>query len=130
MSLAHGRLLDFKAGELTIGFTPEAGFHRSTVSGNGKAVIEKTLSDLFRQPVRISVAQAPAGSASVAPTLSVAEEEANARVTREKTAEHKLRSHPAVRAALQILGGQIEHIQVLDKDPVVREATDAPEEGL
>jgi hypothetical protein len=129
MSLAHGRLLEFKDGQLTIGFSRESGFHRSTVSGNGKLTIEKTLTELLRQPTRINVVDAPAGTATAAPVMSVAEEEAQAKATREKSAEHKVRSHPAVRAALQILGGQIEHIQVLEKETAPRDSADVPEDG-
>jgi hypothetical protein len=136
MSLAHGRVVDYQDGQLTLGFPNESAFHRSTVSGNGKSIIEKTLSELFQLPIRLTIVEAsgPVTGSANGPVMSLAEEEAHARVSREKSAEQKLRAHPAVRSALQILGGQIEHIQVLDKpSPTtsVSEATpDSAEDGV
>jgi hypothetical protein len=130
MSLAHGRVVDFQDGQITLGFAKEAAFHRATVSGNGKPLIEKTLTHIFGQPIRLTFTESVEAAGTSEPaSLSLAEQETQARVSRERSAEQRLRAHPAVRAALQILGGQIEHIQVLDKEGSLPSETDASEDG-
>ena len=46
---------------------------------------------------------------------SVAEHDASEQRAREATIEAKVRAHPAVRNVMKVLGGQLEHIQVLEK---------------
>jgi len=113
-SLAFGRVLWLRPGEVGLAYPPTAGFHRTTVStGTGKATVEKALSEHFGRPTRLSVEVSSAGDAANQ-TLSVAEEEQQTRVAHEKTTEGRVRTHPAVRATLKLLGGELEHIQVYE----------------
>lgn len=50
---------------------------------------------------------------------SVAEQEADDKATRERAIEAKVRANPAVLSVLKILGGTLEHVQVLE--PAARE---------
>ena len=126
-SLAFGRVVSVKPGEVTLYFPPEQGFHRTTVSApSGRAIVERALSEHYRQPTRLVFSEtAPAG----APMVSVAEADAKDRVAREKSAEGQMRSHPSVRAVLKILGGEIEHIRVIEKERPPAGPVEAPDDG-
>ncbi len=112
-SLGHARLLGIEPRGMRLAFGKEAAFHRATVTGNGKAQIEKTLTELFQRPMQLFVEESDQAYASAAP--SVAEVDAKGKAEREKSAESRIRTHPAVRATLKLLGGEIEHIQVLEE---------------
>jgi hypothetical protein len=121
-SLAFGRLVRLAPGEVVIAFTPEADFHRSTVSGSGRATIEQILSSAFGRPTRLVIDNTGAPQAP----QSIAEVEAKERAAHERTTEARVRSHPAVQSAIKILGGEVEHVQVLERErPVAPE----PEPG-
>jgi hypothetical protein len=113
-SLAYGRLIALRSGEVVVSFPADAAFHRLTVTGAaGRATVEKALAAHFGLPTRIIEESA------AAPTLppSLAEEEARDRAVRERDIEQKVRAHPAVRSTLRLLGGEIEHVQVLEEEP-------------
>ncbi len=117
-SLAQGRLLALRADEVVLAYRPEASFHRTTVTGqSGRVAVERLLSQHFGRPTRIRLDDAAAATAP----KSLAEQEAEARAARELATGQTVRGHPAIRAALRILGGELEHIQVLE-----RERTGAP----
>jgi len=118
-SLKQARLLFLREGEVGVAFRPEASFHRTTVSGqSGRPVVERLLSVHFGRPTRLVVDEAP-GAATGGKTL--AELDAEARAEHERATGQSVRSHPAILATLRILGGELEHIQVLE-----RERTGAP----
>jgi hypothetical protein len=107
---------------VVIAFAPDADFHRSTVSGSGRATIEQILSSTFGRPTRLVIDNTGAPQAP----QSIAEVEAKERAAHERTIEARVRSHPAVQSALKILGGEVEHVQVLERErPVATE----PEPG-
>lgn len=113
-SLAFGRLLWIRPGEVAVAFPKEASFHRSTVSAqSGKALVEKVLAEHFGAPTRLVIEEAADVAAAAAPSL--AEEEAQSRAAHEKSTDQMVRAHPAVRTALRLLGGEVEHIQVFDR---------------
>lgn len=117
-SLANGRLLFIRTGEVGLYFLPAAGFHRTTVTAqSGRAAVEKALAIYFGAPTRLLVDDTPAGAAA---PPSLAELDAHQRAAREKSTDSDVRNHPAVRAALRLLGGELEHVQVLE--PEVRPA--------
>ena len=117
-SLAHGRLVALRSGEVVLAYRPEASFHRTTVTGqSGRAAVERLLSEHFGQPTRIVLDDAAAATAP----KSLAEQDAEARTAHEVSTDQTVRGHPAIRAALRILGGELEHIQVLE-----RQRTGAP----
>ena len=126
-SLAFGRLLWIRPGEVGVAYPAAMGFHRTTVTASaGRSIVERALSEHFGRPTRLVVEQAVDG---VGATLSVAEEDQQNRTAHERSTEGKVRGHPAVRAALKILGGEIEHIQVLEPARPPPPAPDVLEQG-
>lgn len=126
----HGRLLELAPGTVTVGFTKAAGFHRTAVSNaTGREVIERALSDHFGQPTRLVVDERTERADAAGPSL--AESSAQAREAHQRSTGDMVRSHPAVRAALALLGGEVEHIQVLQPDQgrPVNEATPSDDDG-
>ncbi|HZA50004.1 MAG TPA: hypothetical protein VE549_04635 [Myxococcaceae bacterium] len=111
-SLAFGRLVRLTPGEVVVAFTPDADFHRSAVSGAGRAIIEGILSEKLGQPTRLVIDSA---AASLAPQ-SIAEAEAKERANHERSVEARVRNHPALQSALRILGGEVEHVHVLEHE--------------
>ncbi|WP_257454253.1 DNA polymerase III subunit gamma/tau [Archangium lipolyticum] len=135
-SLACGRLLWIREGEVAVGYTPKDGFHKTTVSGNGRATVEKALSEHFGRPTKlvvqdVSEADKAAGPDAGAGLISIAEQDAQERTAYEKSTEGRVRGHPAIRAALKFLGGEIEHIQVYDQPvrPAAAPASDTPDDS-
>jgi hypothetical protein len=113
-SLKQARLLSLREGEVTIAFRPDAGFHRTTVTGqSGRAAVERLLSVHFGRPTRLAVDETP-GAASGGKTL--AELDAEARAEHERATGQSVRNHPAILATLRVLGGELEHIQVLEHE--------------
>ena len=133
-SLACGRLLWIREGEVAIAYTPKDGFHKTTVAGGaGRGIVEKALSDHFGRPTKLVVQdcaenEAPGPGAGL---ISIAQEDAQERAAHEKSTEGRVRSHPAIKATLKFLGGEIEHIQVYDQParPVAAPSNDLPDES-
>jgi hypothetical protein len=128
-ALAHGRLLWMRANEVGLAYAPTAAFHRGMVTGaTGRPQVEKFLSEHFGHPVKLVVEEA-SGAAATA-TLSIAEQDARARAEHTQNTEGKVRTHPSIRAVLKVLGGEIEHIQVLEPErPPAGPAVESPEES-
>jgi hypothetical protein len=117
-SLAQGRLVALRPGEVVLGYRTEASFHRTTVTGqSGRATVERLLGEHFGRPTRVLLDDAAAATAP----KSLAEQDAEARAAHELSMDTTVRGHPAIRSALRILGGELEHIQVLE-----RQRTGAP----
>ncbi|MGO8968196.1 MAG: DNA polymerase III subunit gamma/tau [Myxococcaceae bacterium] len=117
-SLAQGRLVALRPGEVVLAYRAESSFHRTTVTGqSGRAAVERLLSEHFGRPTRIVLDDAAAATSP----KSLAEQDAEARAAHEVSTDQTVRGHPAIRAALRILGGELEHIQVLE-----RQRTGAP----
>ena len=117
-SLAQGRLVALRPGEVVLAYRPEASFHRTTVVGqSGKAMVERLLAEHFGRATRVVLDDAAAATAP----KSLAEQDAEARAAHEVSTDQTVRGHPAIRSALRILGGELEHIQVLE-----RQRTGAP----
>ncbi|EAU63567.1 hypothetical protein STIAU_7026 [Stigmatella aurantiaca DW4/3-1] len=128
-SLAHGRLLWLRPGEVGVAYVPSAAFHRSIIGApSGKAVVEKALAEHFGRPMKLAVEEASAEVA--ASTVSIAEQDSQARAAHTQSTEGKVRSHPAVRSVLKLLGGEIEHIQVIEPErPSASPAPEVPEDS-
>ena len=113
-SLKNARLLHLREGEVGIAFRPDAGFHRTTVMGqSGRPVVERLLSTHFGRPTRLVVDEAAGGAAG---PKTLAEIDAEARAEHERATGQSVRNHPAILATLRILGGELEHIQVLEHE--------------
>lgn len=132
-SLAFARLLWMRPGEVAVAFQPAHGFHKATVvSSAGKSAVEKCFQQHFGRPTALKIENAPAAAAAevaAIPGPSIAEQEQEVRRRHEQETEATVRTHPAVRAALKWLGGEIEHIQVLEPEPKPAPEATAPEDG-
>ncbi|MHB8877359.1 MAG: DNA polymerase III subunit gamma/tau [Myxococcaceae bacterium] len=124
-SLGFGRLVALRPGEAVLAFPKDAAFHRATVTGSGRANVEGVLSAHFGRPTRL--VDEPSEAACAAAAVSFAEEESRQKLDREKGIEAKVRAHPAVRAAMRILGGELEQVQVLERQAAAD--ADPPDEG-
>jgi len=112
-SLAFGRLVRLGGGEVVIAFPKDADFHRATVTGGiGKQIIDEAVTSQLGSGTRLVVDQNAAAEAAP----SIAEQEAKERAAHERGVESRVRNHPATQAAMRILGGELEHIQVLERD--------------
>lgn len=127
-ALANGKLMWLRPGEVGVAYTAAAAFHRGQVmSGPGRALVEKALSEHFGRPTKLVLEEATGEAVS---SLSIAEQEAQARTAHQHSTEGKVRSHPAIRAVLKVLGGEIEHIQVHEPErPASGPAVESPEES-
>jgi hypothetical protein len=135
-SLANGRLLWIREGEVAVAYPPGPNgpnFHKTTVAGgSGRVLIEKALAEHFGRPTKLLVQDATEGDAGPeAGLVSIAQQDAQERAAYEKSTEGRVRSHPAIRATLKFLGGEIEHIQVYETParPAAAPANDNPDES-
>jgi hypothetical protein len=118
-SLSHARLVYLRPGEVGVHYTAAADFHRTIVSAqSGRAQVEKTLSVQLGSPTRLVLETNAAGASP----QSLAEQDAQERQQRVNSTDESVRHHPAVRAALKLLGGELEHIQVLEPEPSTKAA--------
>lgn len=106
-------MLWIRPGDVGIAYVKTAEFHKTMVSTSGRSTVEKALSDFFGRPTHLTIESSAAADAA---PLSLAEEETSTRQKREHGAGVKVRTHPAVLSTLRILGGEIEHIQVLEPE--------------
>ncbi len=102
-------------GEIRLGYPSDAAFHRAAIFGNSKSTLEQTLSTHFGRPFKLAEESSPQLIAQA--PKSLAEVVAGDRLVREKDIEAKVKEHPAVRSVLRLLGGSLEHIQVLEPAP-------------
>lgn len=124
MSFAH--VFALRPGEVSLSFSREAAFHQATVTGSGRPNVERALSDHFGRPTRLALKN---GADPGETGFCLADEEQQDRTAREKSLEAKVHAHPAVRAALRVLGGQVEQVLAIDRGSVPTEEPQAPEEG-
>jgi len=110
-SLAFGRPVSLASSELTIAFAKQSAFHRGIVGGSGRGQIEQMLSAHFGRAVRLRIEDASVNSAA---PLSPAEREAQEKDARDRELAAKVRANPAVQAALRVLGGEVEQMQLLE----------------
>jgi hypothetical protein len=116
-SLSYGRFVSMEPGTVKLAFPPDAGFHRTTVFGMSRQLIEEALTKHFGRPTRVVEETGPQALLGTAP--SIAEEEAKQTAARHSAIDARVAQHPAIRNVLQILGGTVEHVQYLEP---VREA--------
>lgn len=104
-------------GTIKLAFPADAGFHRTTVFGMSRQLIEEALSKHFGRPMRVVEETGPQALVGTAP--SIAEDEAKQTAARHSAIDARVAQHPAIRNVLSILGGTVEHVQYLEP---VREA--------
>ena len=111
-SLSYARVMGFTLEGVRVSFPPDAAFHRTTVLGMSRAIVEASLSKYFGRPTKIL--EETGTTALQSAPKSIAEVEASDRQVRESSIDGKVREHPAVRNVLRLLGGSIEHVQYLE----------------
>lgn len=111
-SLSFARLISLGGGEVRVSFGQAHSFHRATVFGTARADVEKILALALAAPHRL--VEETSQQAWAAAPRSIAELEADDRATRERNIDGRARDSHEVRSILRLLGGSIEHIQVLD----------------
>lgn len=116
-SLSHGRFVSMEPGTVRIAFPNDAAFHRSTVFGMSRQLIEEVLTKHFGRPTKVAEDNTSQALAAAAP--SIAEDEAKETAARHTAIDAHVAQHPAIRNVLRILGGTVEHVQYLEP---VREA--------
>lgn len=119
-SLSHGRFVSMEPGTIKLFFPNDAAFHRSTVFGMSRQLIEEELTKHFGRPTKVLEDTSP--GAAKASTESIAEEEAKETAARHSAIDARIHQHPAIKNVLRILGGTVEHVQYLEP---VREAPTA-----
>ena len=109
--LSEGRLAWLRDGQVALGFTPDKDFHRAQLAGgDARKQAEELLAAWFGRATSL-VVQAAAADAPE----SVADEERRARDARARQLRGEAREHPAVLAALSVLGGEIDDITVFEE---------------
>ncbi|MBK7863169.1 MAG: DNA polymerase III subunit gamma/tau [Archangiaceae bacterium] len=122
-SLSYGRMISIAGGDVRLAFPTDAGFHRATVFGHARAELEKHISKRLGETLKIVEEKSDAAWQQAG--RSVAEQEAAEKATREKAIEAKVRQNPAVLSVLKVLGGTLEHVQVLEPASRTEEAVPA-----
>ncbi len=125
-SLSFARFLGFTGAEARIAFASESAFHRSQIFGMSRSTIEAELTRLAGRPLKLAE-ETNAQVFEHAPK-SIAEVEAGEKATRDNDIEVKVRSHPSVKAILKHLGGNIEHIQILEP-PTAKQQPSLEDDG-
>lgn len=123
MALANGRVLEVAPGKVRLGFGPADAMFRSQAE-RGLKDAEAALLRVMGTPSRIVLEAVAAGAAE----RTVAQEDGARERAREERALRESREHPAVLAAMRILGGSVEHIRVLEPEADVGFAN-TPDEG-
>lgn len=111
-SLSHGRLVGLEPGTVRIAFPQDAAFHRSTVFGMSRQLIEQELTKYFGAPTRVAEDNTTVALKAAAP--SIAEEEAKETAARHRDIDARISQHPAIRNVVRLLGGTVEHVQYLE----------------
>jgi hypothetical protein len=119
-------LIGISPGDVRVSYGHAHSFHRATVFGTARADVEKVLTRVLGGPHRLAEetnqklwADAP---------RSIAELEADDRAVRERSIDGRARDSDAVRSILKHLGGNIEHVQVLDAPGPEEPAAPPPED--
>jgi len=123
-ALAHGRVISIAQGRVRLGFAPQEGMYRRQGERMQKDA-EAALSKVLGTPTGITFEESSQTERS-APSL--AEQESERLRMREERILRESRESPAVRAALRVFSGTLEHIRVLDEQEE-EGFTDTPDEG-
>jgi DNA polymerase-3 subunit gamma/tau len=107
--LEHGVLLEAAPGRLLFGWAPDNLFGELVSSAENTAIIEQAASAVLGGPCRVAHERDSARAAGKK-TLSHLEAEARERRTRE--AYEKLRQHPRIAEAVEILGARLKDLKL------------------
>lgn len=111
-ALANGRLLQFEARRVRLGFEPLHTMFRRQLESRMRDA-EDALARVAGRPIAIEVEVVSAAEAESAPQ-SLAGERVSKAKAREERIKRESRENPMVLAALRILDGTVEEIRVVD----------------
>lgn len=126
-SLTYARLISLSPSEARLAFPSDAGFHRATVFGHARTELQNLLGQHLGQTVQMVEEKSAEVFASA--SKSVAEQESHDKANRERNIESKVRQNSAVQSVMRVLGGTLEHVQVLEPAPKDEGAASAEEEA-
>lgn len=113
--LEHGRLVRFDLPELEVGFVAGS-FHLEQMKDAETAEIFQGLAEeFFQQPLKFRIVAVDGAHGDRVPP-SLAEERRSRETGRKEQLEQEAREHPVVKAAQEILGGEIVEIKPIDKE--------------
>jgi DNA polymerase-3 subunit gamma/tau len=113
--LEHGRLVRFALPELEVGFVAGS-FHLEQMKDAETAeIFQKLAEEFFQQPLKFRIVAVEADHGSRVPP-SLAEERRSREMGRKEQLEQEAREHPVVKAAQEILGGEIIEIKPIDRE--------------
>ncbi len=113
--LEHGRPVRFALPELEVGFVAGS-FHLEQMKDAETAEIFQELAEgFFRQPLKVRIVAVDGDYGDRVPP-SLAEERRSRETGRKEQLEQEARNHPVVKAAQEILGGEIVEIKPIDKE--------------
>ncbi|MBI5542604.1 MAG: hypothetical protein HY901_01855 [Deltaproteobacteria bacterium] len=122
-ALAHGRVLILAPGMVRLGYGAADGMYRKQAE-RGQKDAEAILSRLLDQPTGLVFESVTAQDT----TQSMAEEDDEREKAREAQLTRQGREHPAVLAAMKILGATVEHVKVLEAEETGSDFAAVPEE--
>jgi hypothetical protein len=125
-SLSFARLISISPGEVRVSFGSANSFHRATVLGSARLDVEKILTQVLGSPHKL--AEELSQEAWTNAPRSIAELEADDRMMRERNIDGRARDSDAVKSILKYLGGNVEHVQVLDAPAATEEPLAPPPE--
>jgi DNA polymerase-3 subunit gamma/tau len=108
--LSEGALLWLRQGGVGLGYSPSQRFHRQQLQGALRKDAEKWLSEWFHAPTQLHLEEPKED------VLSLAEEARRAAKGRAHELSEKAKAAPEVIAVQTLLGGEIEEIEVLERD--------------
>ncbi|MEZ4599700.1 MAG: DNA polymerase III subunit gamma/tau [Syntrophotaleaceae bacterium] len=113
--LEHGRLIRFEPPELEIGFSAGS-FHLEQMKDpETLAVLQGLAKEFCNQPMVLKIVAVNGDQEGSIPRSLIEERQSRVTARRQKL-EEEARSHPMVRAAGEIFGGEIVEIRPLDPD--------------
>ena len=127
-SLSFARFLGFAPEGIRVSFPQEAAFHKATILGPNRGLVEEALSKHLGRATRL-VEETSAAAVTQAPR-SIAEEEQSATSARKSVIEHKVREHAAVKNVMRLLGGSLENLSVLEPSAAPAVVVNTPEAAV
>lgn len=113
--LEHGCPAHFDLPRLEVGFAAGS-FHLEQMKDSETLQnFQELAEEFFRQPLKVTIVAVKDKQGEGTP-LSLAEERRSRETGRKEQIEQEARNHPVIKAAQQILGGEIVEIKPIDKD--------------
>jgi DNA polymerase-3 subunit gamma/tau len=111
--LEHGSLLQMALPTIEVGF-PAGSFHLEQVKDEANlALLNDLAKAYFNTAVMVRVTAVTASQVQVPPSLAEARQTQEA--DRRRQLEGDVRAHPAVKAVLEVFGGEIHEIRPIEK---------------